>query len=89
MLSTILAIAIVSSYAGVVLLSIKNLTEAPAFESKKNSFDLRINYGTHVRLISCKPAPVKWEQPEAYFPVATERRVQTTLGYRVELMATH
>jgi hypothetical protein len=85
MLAIVLGSLLVFAYVGVSLLAVKTLTEAPAFESRKSNFDLRINYGDHVRLIYSKPA-IKWETPEAVIPVATERRVPVNLGYRVETM---
>jgi hypothetical protein len=85
MLAIALASLLVFAYVSVAVLAVKTLLEAPAFEHKTTHFDLRINYGDHIRVISSKPAIV-WETPEAVIPVATERRVPVYLGYRVEIM---
>jgi hypothetical protein len=86
MLAEALAVGVVLSQALPLALGIITVVEGPAFEKKEDQFDLRYNGGHHVTLISSKPSIV-WEEPEAYFPVSTEIRVQTTLGYRVELMS--
>jgi hypothetical protein len=78
MLAALLASAIVLPFVCIGLIAAKALViDGPAFEAKSDKFDLRINNGNHVRLISSKPAPIVWEEPEAYFPVNTERRVVT------------
>ena len=84
MLTTILASSFIASYVGVGILAIKTIVDGPAFEQKSAHFDLRINYGDHVRLIASKPAPIVWEEPEASFPVHNEIRVPVTMGYKVE-----
>ena len=84
MLTTILASSFIASYVGVGILAVKTVIDGPAFEQKSASFDLRINYGDHVRLIASKPAPIVWEEPEAFFHIHNEIRVPVPLGYKVE-----
>ena len=84
MLTTILASSFIASYVGVGILAVKTVIDGPAFEQKSAHFDLRINYGDHVRLIASKPAPIVWEDPEAFFPVHNEIRIPVPLGYKVE-----
>jgi hypothetical protein len=67
-MAILLAGAIISAYVMAGLIGIKTITEGPAFQGKSSRFDLRLNHGGHVRLISSKPV-VMWEEPEAYFHV--------------------
>jgi hypothetical protein len=86
MLASILISTFVASYVGAGILAVKTVVDGPAFERKSSRFDLRINYGDHVRLIALKPAPIIWEEPEAYFPVHNQIRVPVPLGYKVETL---
>ena len=87
MLAIFIVTATVLAFVGIATVAVKTLlVDGPAFERISDQFDLRINYGDHIRLISSKPAPIVWEEPEAYFPVRNEIRVPVSLGYKVETL---
>jgi hypothetical protein len=91
MLSILLGLFI-ASYITALTLGVATVVHSPAFQHSKHSFDLRLNGGRHVTLISSKPSIV-WHEPEAYFPVrkgyqsVIKEDLHLEVPYRFQLQA--
>ena len=80
--ATTLAYGIVFFYAFVFFVTAITILEGPglpglfgpAFERMVKDFTLRNDHGVHEMFISAKPAPIKWEEPEAYILVYDWKR---------------
>jgi len=87
LLSITLGSLLIVSYVLFAVLGIATVVQQPGFQSKRNDFDLRLNFGKHLMLIYAKASIVweePWEEDEGYFPAHNEIRTPVSLGYKVE-----
>ena len=78
---TLFVCGLALSYVGLFIMALVTILHPPAF--RKESFDLRLSDGLHVKLVQARPSIV-WHEPDAYFPIRTEIRQPVRIGYKIE-----